>query len=79
MILQAEELLKELAFDYDTPGILAVIEKLKAALSKMPDAEVQPSAHLSALQAFSLTAQVSLQSPSWLPILPVMGIPAVAM
>jgi len=45
-------------FDYEGSGIHAVVEKLKAALSKMPAVEVQPGLHLPALQAFNLTAQV---------------------
>ena len=59
LLLQAEELLKELVFDYDNPGVKTVVDKLKAALSKMPEAAIQPSAHLPALQAFSLSTQVT--------------------
>ena len=58
-LLQVEEYIKELAFDYDHEGVQTVIEKLRKAISKLPKIDLDLSSHSSFLSAYSQKTQVS--------------------
>ena len=50
--------MREHVFDYDSEGIEKVLQKLRKAISKLPDQDLEPSSFPDLLRPFGLKAQV---------------------
>ena len=73
--LQVEEFLKELVFDYENEGIEKVYLKLRRAILKLHEQDVDPSSFSSLLRPFDLKAQVQA-SACYNKIVPLSRVPS---